>query len=123
MDRITIEMDGTPRTFHFGVGFIGAMLEVLDTDIKGFQTAVGKNPFKVVPMMMLEAHKLACWLDEAEPTLTKMDVVRFIDGDGGIPGPNVQKFLAAFGASQNKDTPKPEKKARPKTGKTRPKTN
>lgn len=121
MERITIEVGGTPRPFHFGVGFIGRMLDALDTDLKGFQTAVAKNPFKVVPMMMLESHKLAAYLDDAEPALTKVDILKFMDADGGIPGPNVQKFLNAFSESQNRDTP-PPKKARPKTAK-RPKTN
>ena len=121
MDKIIIEVDGTPRPFHFGVGFIGRILDALDTDIVGFKTEMGKNPFRIIPLMMFESHVLACWLDDTEPTLTRADIIRFMDKDGGIPGPNVQKFLTAFGESQNRDVP--EKKARPKAKKTRPKTN
>lgn len=116
MDRITIEVDGTPRPFHFGVGFVGAILDTMNIGFDEFQIKVAQNPFSMVPLMMHESHKLACLLDETEPTLTRFDVIRFIDANGGIAGEPVAKFLQGFRASQTRDVP--AKKTRPKARKT-----
>lgn len=117
MDRIIIEMEGTPRPFHFGIGFIGGVLNALDIPFEKFKEAIDRNPFTSIPLMMHESHKLACLIDKTECKLTLGDFYQFIDATGGIGGDPVQTFLAGWRESQSKDAPKQdaEKKKRPKT--------
>jgi hypothetical protein len=112
MDRINIEMAGTPRPFHFGIGFIGNVLDHLGIPLEDFETKIGANPFTCIPVMMFESYRMACFLDDTPEEMTMADIIREIDSDGGIQGDKVKTFLAGFKASREKDAP--EKKAKPK---------
>ena len=115
MDRITIEMEGTPRNFHFGTGFIGEVIEKLNIGFEQLQGAVNANPYKTIPVMLYESHRWACVVDNVECDMRLADMVTAIDAEGGVGGEKVLEFLRAFGKSRTKDVPAEAKKTRPKT--------
>lgn len=52
MNKIILDFGGKPREFHFGLGFIGKMLEETNTNMIDFDKVRLENPFKWIPLMM-----------------------------------------------------------------------
>jgi len=106
MKKINLNLNGKNLGFHFGLGFMGELLDTLDCSIEQLMEGVQKNPFKYVPRLMLEAHKYDCFRKGEE---SKYDFVTFIDlldEQGGVMSENVSKFLQAFTDSITKNIPK-----------------
>ena len=61
---LTLEMGGSPRTFHFGNGFIGNSLETLGVSVTDLFVKMGANPFRVVPILMFESYKFNRWMEK-----------------------------------------------------------
>ena len=108
-------MEGTPRNFHFGTGFIGELIERLNIGFEELNVAVNKNPYKTIPAMLYESHRWACVVEDVPCDMRLADMVRAIDAEGGVGGEKVLEFLRAFGKSRTKDVPDEVKKPKPKT--------
>ena len=111
-----ITVGKTQFEFHFGMGFLGGILESLDLDIEGMMQQVSKNPFKMIPIIMHGAAKYGFERKGEEFKHTIYDFIDYIDSDGGIQAKSVEKFLKAFTDSMTKDVPKnegTEKKKKP----------
>jgi hypothetical protein len=108
INNAIITVHKTKFNFHFGMGFLGELLDDLDTDIEGVMEKVNKNPFKMIPIIMFGAAKYGFERKDEECKYTLYDFIDFIDADGGIQAKSVQKFLEAFTNSVIKDVPKEE---------------
>ena len=106
MNKITIELNGKKLGFHFGLGFMGELLESLDCSIDELMKGIQKNPFKFIPKLMFEAHVYDCLRNETENKYTLYTLTDLIDEEGGVMSNNVSKFLQAFTDSITKNVPK-----------------
>lgn len=110
MNKLTIELGGDPRTFHFGAGFIGNCLEVLGVKYSELFKEMAKNPYKVLPIMMYESYKFNLWLDDKEPDCTHKDFVKWISElPDNASGP-MTVFMNAFTESRVKHLEKGKEK-------------
>ena len=103
-----ITIDKTKFEFHFGIGFLGELLNGLDLGIEELMNEVQKNPFRMIPIIMHGAAKYGFERKGEECTYTVYDFVDYIDADGGIQAKSVEKFLQSFTNSMIKDVPKEE---------------
>jgi len=118
IDRVKIKLDNTEFEFHFGLGFLGELLETLDMSIDEAMQFLDKNPFKAIPIVMHASAKYGAERKGQEFKLTKFDIVDKIDKDGGIGCDGVAKFLNAFTKSMTKDVPPvKEEKSKVEAGK------
>lgn len=113
--KVTIEVGGQPRTFHFGNGFMGNCLETFGVTLQEVFEMMAKNPFNVVPKMMWESYKFNLWLEDKEPDIEKTDFLRALAAEPDLENSSINKWIVAFTESRTKHLPKdaPEKKAKP----------
>ena len=104
----TITIHKTKFEFHFGIGFLGELLNDQNLGIEELMNEVNKNPFKMIPIIMHGAAKYGFERKNEECTYTVYDFIDYIDADGGIQAKSVEKFLQAFTNSMIKDVPKQE---------------
>lgn len=103
MNSIKIEFAGKERGFTFGLYVLGELLERYDTDIVGLGEKIGKNPFKVIPMIMYEGHKFDLKVNKSPVNVTYEDVAMWADegyGDG-----RVDQIIGVFMESLKKNVP------------------
>lgn len=90
MNYIEFEIGGKLRGFKFGVGFLGDILEFLDTDIVGLGKSISKNPFKATPAILFFGHKRECERKGVPVTFTLDDVNDWIEElKGGLNNENI----------------------------------
>ncbi len=106
MKHIKLKLNNKELGFHFGLGFMGELLESLDCGIDELMQGVQKNPFKFIPRLMFGAHNYDCIRNDKENEFTLHTFTDLIDDDGGVVSENVSKFLDAFTKSMTKDVPK-----------------
>lgn len=106
MNKITLKLGNKDLGFHFGLGFMGALLESLDCSIDELMRGIQKNPFKYIPKLMHEAHSYDCVRNGKENEFTVYALTDLIDEEGGVMSDSVSKFLEAFTGSITKDVPK-----------------
>ena len=80
--QIELDFEGTKLGFHFGLGFLGELLDSLGFSIDELQLNIEKNPFKVIPKLMYTSYSY-----------------------GGVTSEGVSSFLTAFTDSMTKDVP------------------
>lgn len=100
-----LELGGKNRGFKFGLSFLSNVLDHLDISIADLGEAMQKNPFKVLPVMIFEAHKSNELKARREIDFVLEDVYDWIDDAGGVAGQPVKEFIAAWTLSMNKDVP------------------
>lgn len=110
MNKVKITLHKTQFEFHFGLGFLGELLDSLDMGIDEVMESINKNPFKTIPIIMHSSAKYSAKRNEKEFNYTIYDFIDYIDADGGIAAKSVDKFLTAFTNSMVKDVPKEEEK-------------
>ena len=118
MNKVKIKIGKTPFEFHFGLGFFGDLKDNQGIGMEEIQVALKENPFKLVPVLMLESAKYSALRRNIDFKCTKYTFIDAIDDDGGISSPAFLKFLTAFTDSMTKDVPKegvPKKKELAKT--------
>ena len=54
MKKINLHIGGQYRDFYFGLGFLGRLLDETNTDMADFDRLRTANPFKWIPLMMLQ---------------------------------------------------------------------
>jgi len=114
MNKVKITIGKTEFEFHFGLGFFGELKDNQGIGIEEIQVRLSENPFKLVPILMLEAAKYSAYRKGAEFKHTEFTFVDAIDDDGGLNSPAFLEFLNAFTDSMSKDVPK-EKVTKKKT--------
>ena len=120
MKSIKLKISDKEIEFHFGLGFLGELLDTLDLSIEELMNGIQKNPFKFLPKVMHGAASYAAQRKGEELGMELYELIDLIDDDGGVASDNTAKFLQAFTASMTKDVPE-EPKTPKKVGK--PKAN
>lgn len=105
MKSIKLVIANKEIEFHFGLGFLGELLDSLDLSIEELMGGLQKNPFKLLPKIMHGAATYASLRKDEELGLSLYQLTDLIDEDGGIVSENVSKFLEAFTKSMSKDVP------------------
>lgn len=118
MIQTTIEMGGTPRSFHFGIGFISIAIDRLGVPANKLQEEIDRNPYKALPVLILAAHAYHYEREDMKCPVTKADVEDWIDEAGGIESETVTEFIVAMGQSRTQHVPKQKRTASPKKKRT-----
>lgn len=105
MKSIILNIGGQERTFYFGLGFLGNLIEKSGVGMNEIDTKIAENPFKWIPEIMY--HSLAFGFIRKNETLTfdVFDMAEWIDEDGGFDCDSVKLFFEAFKQSLIKDVP------------------
>jgi len=104
--QVKIELNNKEYTFPFGLGFLGDCLENLGLNVFEIGKKLDDNPFKWIPMLMLESHKYNCYLNGVDVEFDFKQLIEMLDNEEGKKKMN--NFLIAFINSLNKDVPKQE---------------
>ena len=116
MKSIKIKLSNKEIGFHFGLGFMGELLDSLNCSIEELMEGIQKNPFKFIPKVMFEAYNYNCIRADKESEYSLYSFTDLIDDDGGVMSESVATFLEAFTKSMTKDVPKEPNKI-PQKGK------
>lgn len=116
MKSIKLNISNREIEFHFGLGFLGELLDSLDVSIEDLMPNLQKNPFKLLPKIMHDSAVYASLRKDEELGLSLYEFTDLIDEDGGVMSDNVAKFVEAFTKSMTKDVPE-EKNAKKTKGK------
>lgn len=105
MKSINLNIGGQERTFYFGLGFLGNLIEKSGVGMNEIDTKISENPFKWIPEIMY--HSLVFGFIRKNETLTfdAFDIAEWIDEDGGFECESVKAFFEAFKQSLVKDVP------------------
>ena len=106
MNKVKITIGETEFDFHFGLGFFGELKDNQGIGIEEIQVRLSENPFKLVPVLMLEAAKYSAKRSGMEADYNVFTFIDAIDNDGGISSDAFLKFIEAFTNSMTKDIPK-----------------
>jgi hypothetical protein len=106
MNKVKIKFDKISVEFHFGLGFLGELLDSVEMGIDEVMEAIGKNPFKIIPIIMHSSASYNAKRKGEEFKYTIYSFIDLIDENGGIAGKPVQLFLEAFTNSMTQDVPK-----------------
>ena len=104
-NKLTLNFEGTDIGFHFGLGFLGELLDSLGYSINELDSKIKSNPFKVIPKLMHTSYAYNLEREGKEVDLKLFDFVDLLDSVGGVDSENVSKFLTAFTDSMTKDIP------------------
>lgn len=105
MNKITLNLGGKDREFHFGIGFIGLFLDKSGIQMAEIDQKIKENPFKLIPEMMYYSTLFADQRAGNEVDYDAYSVAEWIDEADGINGGAVIKFTTAFFQSLVKDVP------------------
>ena len=116
MKKIKLKLNNKEIGFHFGLGFLGEVNDALDFPFQELDNEMKKNFFKVIPVLMFEAHKYDCMRANKDCEYNLHSFIDLIDDDGGAVSEGVATFIEAFTKSMTKDVPKEPNKI-PQKGK------
>jgi len=102
MKSITLNIGGQERVFHFGLGFLGNLLEETNTNMADFDDKRLSNPFKWVPLMMFHSCAYGYIREGKTVDFTLQDMINWIDE---TDVETLQKFNEAFVNSLIKNVP------------------
>tara|TARA_R110002072_G_C7936410_1_gene532105 strand:+ start:181 stop:555 length:375 start_codon:yes stop_codon:yes gene_type:complete len=103
--QIEIDFEGKKLGFHFGLGFLGELLDNLGFSIDELQVNIEKNPFKVIPKIMHTSYAYNLERKGEQVDLKLYDFIDLLDTVGGVTYEGVSSFLSAFTNSMTKDVP------------------
>ena len=112
MKSITLNIGGEERVFHFGLGFIGNLLEVENISMHEIDAKLKGNPFLWVPKMMYHSCAFGFERIGEKPNFNSLHVSEWID-EVGMDSEQVKDFLNYFMQSLIKNVPEdksPKKK-------------
>lgn len=114
MNKINLNIGGEYRVFHFGLGFLGNLLESENISMTEIDAKLAENPFKWIPLIMYHSCAFA-FKRKGEPVLfDAFDISDWIDEAGGMGSEVVTDFFKAFNASLTKDVPQSDDKKKAK---------
>jgi hypothetical protein len=104
MKQIELELGGEKRTFYFGLGFLGNLLEKENISIGEIDQKIIDNPFKWMPLIMYYSCAFGYTRKNENPPFDVFDITEWVD-EAGIDGTIVIDFFNAFRQSLVKDVP------------------
>jgi hypothetical protein len=104
MKQIELELGGEKRTFYFGLGFLGNLLEKENISIGEIDQKIIDNPFKWMPLIMYYSCAFGYNRKNENPPFDVFDITEWVD-EAGIDGTIVIDFFNAFRQSLVKDVP------------------
>ena len=104
-NKIKLNFEGKELGFHFGLGFLGELLDNLGFSIDDLQSNIEKNPFKVIPKLMHTSYAYNLKREGKDVVLKLYDFIDLLDSVGGVTSEGVSLFLTAFTDSMTKDVP------------------
>ena len=116
-NSVEIEIGGELRKFHFGLGFLGELIDSFDLDIITLGEFAAKNPLKYDPIIMYCSAVYALKREGKTADFTQYDFVDWIKESGGIKSDPMLKFNEAFIKSLIKDVPSETKEVKKKVKK------
>lgn len=105
MNNIVLNIGGSERTFYFGLGFLGNLLDKTGVGISGIDAAISENPFKWMPEIMYHSLSYGYLRKNESMDFDLFDVCDWIENEGGLANDNVKLFFKAFRNSLTKDVP------------------
>jgi hypothetical protein len=104
MKQIELELGGQKRTFYFGLGFLGNLLEKESVSIDEIDQKIVNNPFKWMPLIMYYSCAWGFTRKNENPPFDVFDITEWVD-EAGIDSTVVVDFFTAFRQSLVKDVP------------------
>ena len=104
MKQITLALGGQDRTFYFGLGFLGNLLEKENIGINEIDEKLINNPFKWMPLIMYYSLVFGYTRKNEFAPFDAFDVAEWID-EVGIDNTVIVDFFKAFRQSLTKDVP------------------
>jgi hypothetical protein len=104
-NSVEIEIGGELRKFHFGLGFLGELIDSFNLDIVTLGEVASKNPLKYDPIIMYCSAVYALKREGKTASFTQYDFIDWIENSGGIKSEPMLKFNEAFIKSLTKDVP------------------
>ena len=104
MKQIQLNLGGELRTFYFGLGFLGNLLEKENVSVGEIDEKLVNNPFKWMPLIMYHSLAWGYVRNNEKPLFDVFDVQEWID-DVGLEDTVVIDFFTAFRQSLVKDVP------------------
>jgi hypothetical protein len=109
MKQITLTIGGEDRLFHFGLGFLGNLLESEKIAMTEIDAKLAENPFKWIPLIMYYSCAYGYKRRNEFPNFDAFDVAEWID-EVGMDNEVVTSFFQAFTQSLTKDVPEDKSK-------------
>ena len=106
MKQIQLTINKRKLDCHFGLGFLGEVLDELNMSLEDLSHRLTNNPFKYVPKLVYYSSVYGLERKGQVADYSYHDVLDWIDEDGGFANPNLTKFLEAFTKSLTKNVPK-----------------
>jgi hypothetical protein len=107
MKQITLNIGGQDRTFYFGLGFLGNLLEKENLTLQELGIKITENPYKWSPLIMHYSLAWGCEREGKTIDVTPLDVSDWLD-EVGLKSDVVTAFDTALIASLTKDVPAQE---------------
>lgn len=104
MKQIELELGGEKRTFYFGLGFLGNLLEKENVGVGEIDEKLINNPFKWMPLIMYHSLAWGYIKKNERPLFDAFDVQEWLD-EVGLDDTVVIDFFTAFRQSLVKDVP------------------
>lgn len=104
MKQITLNLGGEERTFYFGLGFLGNLLEKENIGINEIDEKLVNNPFKWMPLIMYYSLVFGYTRKNEFAPFDAFDVAEWID-EIGIDDSTIVDFFNAFRQSLVKNVP------------------
>lgn len=109
MKQITLTIGEKERVFHFGLGFLGNLLEAENIAMNEIDAKLAENPFKWIPLIMYHSCAFGFKRRNEFPDFDAFDVAEWID-EVGMDSEVVTSFFQAFTQSLTKDVPEDKSK-------------
>jgi len=104
MKQIKLNFGNEERTFYFGLGFLGNLLEKEDIGINEIDEKLINNPFKWMPLIMYYSLVFGYTRKNENAPFDSFDVADWID-EIGMDDTVIVDFFTAFRQSLVKDVP------------------
>lgn len=105
MNSITINIGGKDRDFHFGLGFLGELVDSFEMSVADLGAKTTLNPHKYSPIIMYCSAVYALNRKGEKADFIQYDFIDWIDELGGIGCKEMQDFNNALIASMTKNVP------------------
>jgi len=107
MKQIELELGGEKRTFHFGLGFLGNLLESEKIAMSEIDAKLIENPFKWIPLIMYYSCAYGYVRNNETVPFNNYNFADWVS-ELGMDSETVTSFFQAFTKSLTKDVPQDE---------------
>lgn len=105
MKSINLNIGGKDRTFYFGLGFLGNLLEKENLSLADLGKETQKNPFKWTPLIMLYSYEWGFERIGEKSGVTLLQMSEWLDDCGGISCKEAETFSEILIDSLEKNVP------------------